>query len=123
MKSLWKFKYYTFNKLQFLYKSKNNFNCLKFYRKNKEISEYQINIASRFVSIDLRLEYYTLQNNFPLKLSVYNGLKFFLTKKFMQNNFKDCFKLGEYTLTRRVGQIHLSKKIKKRLLKSANSKK
>lgn len=41
----------------------------------------------------------------------------------MQNNFKDCFKLGEYTLTRRVGQIHLSKKIKKRLLKSANSKK
>lgn len=108
MKSLWKNKIYTLNKLNLI-----NISALKnieIDRKELVNNQIDLKVVNRFVSVDLRMK----SNN--VNVSIYNG-KFFFIVKFKENALNKSFKFGELSFTRRIGLIHKEKKKNKQVLK------
>lgn len=105
MKSLWKQKLYTFNKLILI--NFKNLENIHINRKEFNLSDFSLRIVNRFVPIDLRYNF----NN--INLYIYNG-KFFYIVKYKINYNKYLFKFGELSFTRRMGLIHKAKKKNKK---------
>lgn len=76
---------------------------LQIYNKTNIVSKNSLQVVNRFVSISL---FFKLKN---MNISIYNG-KFFFIIKLKINNFKNNFKYGELSYTRRMGLIHKAKK-------------